>query len=151
MAPKPRASVAGLARACASPVVSPGSGRNPLAKASLVIIVVTDFHILECTNRIVGEYCHRVIEADQILGYRPVVDPHGAYREARHDLTGEPGFVQSDHPLACLANPHQQDACQSASALRASAAVDHQLVTRNRRDAAARAFAPKRGDGARMG
>src|SRR3984957_11475091 len=65
-------------------------GRTPAAlAASLVVMVVAYFDVLEDSERVLGQHCGREIQGHKIRRGRIVIDAHEAYRQSRHLLAGK--------------------------------------------------------------
>src|SRR5271165_2151454 len=76
---------------------------------SLVLIVLAYVYVFEQGNGVVGEYCGRAVQRDQVGGERSLVDPHEADRQAGTLLTGQPGLKEADYTLLSFADAQQQD------------------------------------------
>src|SRR6188508_3291282 len=90
-------------------------GRPPLrsrllAVEMLIVMVLSDFHVIEHAERIFRHHDGRAIKRDQVRCDRLTADTHETNGKAHPLLTGETWLVEADDPLARFAGPHQDDA-----------------------------------------
>src|SRR5579875_1224653 len=124
-------------------------------------MVVSDLNVFEDAERVFGEYGCGAVERDEVRGDGVAIDSHEADREAGRLLAGEARLEESYNTLLFFAGAHEQN-------VRFALGVDGELVSgndgnaapgeewrtedggRGRGNAATRAFASERRDGARM-
>src|SRR5580698_6898009 len=77
--------------------------------ASFVLMVVSDFYVLEHTQRIFGQYGCRAIQRHQVRGDRVAVNTHETDRKPRSLFPWQARLKQSYNALLPLPGAQQQD------------------------------------------
>src|SRR5579871_5106459 len=84
-------------------------GRN-FSGSLAVVMVVTDFDLVERSDGVVDEDRCGAIERNQIGGEGTIVDAHETHREAGSLFTGQAGLEETDDALFLFADTEKKDA-----------------------------------------
>jgi hypothetical protein len=85
------------------------SGSTRSGVGSLVLMVVSDFYVLQHCDRIVGQDRSRAIERDQIGGQTAVVDSCKAHGKTRALLSCQTRLEEADDTLLALSHTDEED------------------------------------------